>query len=96
MENIENNIETSEDAPIEIKKKKSQKDKNKNVEIKEFKDLENKFLLIRVGTPESPASSEMIKDIETKIVKLFEDNNINCVAFVTHHAVDIQIIEKNL
>ena len=94
MENIENNIESIEDAPIETKKKKSLK--IKNVEIREFKDLENKFLLVRVGTTEFPASSEQIKEIETKIVKLFEDNNINCVAFVTHHAIDIQIIEKNL
>jgi len=94
MENKEDIIETVEDTPIEIKKKKAPKDKN--VEIKEFKDIENKFLLVRVGTPEYPASSEQIKEIETKLVKLFEDNNINCVAFVTHHAVDIQIIEKNL
>jgi hypothetical protein len=94
MENKEDIVETVEDTPIEIKKKKHLKDKN--VEIKEFKDLENKFLLVRVGTPESPASSEQIKEIETKLVDLFEKNNINCLAFVTHHAIDIQIIEKNL
>ena len=76
-------------------KKVSKKASNKSVSIKKFKDLDGKFLLVRVGTKEEPASSAQINDIQTKLVELFEKNSVNCLTFVTHHAVDIDIIEKN-
>ena len=63
-------------------------------EIKEININDNdKFLHIRVGNNEKPASDDMIKDIEKKIIELFEEHNINCVAFVTHHAVEINMIK---
>lgn len=74
-------------------------DDNKEIEnkrkisIKKFKDLEGKFLLVKVGTPEEPANDSQIQKIQEKLEKLFEDNNINCLAFVTHHAIDMKIIE---
>ncbi len=64
------------------------------VAIQKFKDLEDKFLLVKVGTNDRPATDEDILDIETKLVALLEENNINCVAFVTHHAIEFEIIEK--
>jgi hypothetical protein len=75
---------------IENNKKK----KEKEIERIVFEDLEGKFLVIRVGTEEKPARTEDINDIETKLNKLLEDNKVNCIAFVTHHAVDIELIEK--
>ena len=71
------------------------KKKEAAVKINKFDDLEGKFLLVKVGTKDIPASDEQITDIQDQIVGLFEKNNINCVAFVTHHAVEISIIEKN-
>ena len=64
------------------------------VKIKTFKDLEGKFLLVKVGTPEIPAQKDQIQDVQKKLTQLLEENNINCIAFVTHHAVEMEIIEK--
>ena len=62
--------------------------------VKIIDDLEGKFLHIRVGGPSLPATDEQISDIQNNIIELFEKNNINCLAFVTHHAVTMDIIEK--
>ncbi len=37
-----------------------------------------------------------IKDIEAKLTGLLEDNDINCVAFVTHHAIEISILKESV
>ena len=79
------------------KKEKSQKKaikKTTPVKIKTFKDLEGKFLLVKVGSSDVPATDIQIKDVQEKLIELLEANNINCAAFVTHHAVDMEIIEK--
>ena len=76
------------------KKKVSKISKNKNLEIIKFNDLEGKFLLVKVGNPENPADTEQIQNIKKQIIELFEKNNINCLTLVTHHAVSIEIIEK--
>jgi len=65
-----------------------------NLMKKEVMSIEGKFVHIRVGTDSSPASDTMVKDIEDKIIELFEKHNISCATFVTHHAVDINIIES--
>ena len=83
---------------METEKKDIKKDnsaKGKRVKVTSFDDLEGKFLLVRVGNDNIPADDSQIKDVQTKLVKLFEENNIDCVAFVTHHYVDMKIIEKN-
>lgn len=64
------------------------------VRVQKIKDLEGKFLIVKVGTSDIPATDSQIKDVQDKLVNLFETNNINCVAFVTHHAVEVEIIEK--
>jgi hypothetical protein len=56
-------------------------------------DAEGKFLHIKVGTADNPASPGDIEEIEGKMVKLITKNNINCAVLVTHHAVEIKIIE---
>ena len=77
-------------------KNKSQKKAIKKtvVKVKTFKDLEGKFLLVKVGSSDIPATDIQIKDVQEKLIGLLEENNINCVAFVTHHAVNMEIIEK--
>jgi len=71
-----------------------EKEKKTSVKIKTFKDLEGKFLLVKVGTEDHPATDDQIKDVQDKLLMLLEANNIDCVAFVTHHAVNMEIIEK--
>lgn len=65
-----------------------------SVRVSKIEDLEGKFLLVRVGSPDQPATDSQIKDVQEQLVELLEMNNINCVAFVTHHAVEMEIIEK--
>lgn len=73
---------------------KSEKIKENQIENLLYLDVHGKFLHIKVGNREMPASDKMVKDIEDKIVKLLEDNGIDCVTFVTHHAVEIDIVES--
>lgn len=57
-----------------------------------FGDIEGKMVVIKVGTEENPASDNDIKNIEEKINELLNRFDVKCLAFVTHHAVDVQII----
>ena len=69
--------------------------KKKNIKINKFEDIENKFLLVKVGNEDSPATDDDIKNVQDKLIDLLERNKINCLIFVTHHRVNIEIIEKN-
>jgi len=66
-------------------------DLDKDVNIKNFDNLEGKFLLVRVGNDKKPATQEQIDNVESSLLGLFEKNNVNCLTFVTHHAVDVTI-----
>lgn len=77
-------------------KKTTAAKKGKVISITKFKDLEGKFLHVKVGNADRPATDDQIEDIQNKIVSLFEKNNVNCLTFVTHHAVDMEIIEKDI
>lgn len=92
MKKENNNI--NEDRLVEKKTKINKSTAVKLKKLKDLEDLEGKFLLVKVGTPEQPASDEQISDIQNKLIDLFEKNNINCVAFVTHHAVSMEIIDS--
>ena len=82
---------TIEDSSKKTKKKTTKK-AEKIVSFTKIDDLEGKFLHVRVGTDSLPASDDQIKDIQDKIIDLFDKNDINCVVFVTHHAVSMDII----
>jgi hypothetical protein len=69
--------------------------KGKTISITKFKDLEGKFLHVKVGNVDCPATDGKIESIQEKLIALFESNNVNCLTFVTHHAVDMEIIEKD-
>ncbi len=89
--------ENSKDSMVKNKSKKEvikKLDKNNKIKAYKFKDLEGKFLHIKVGTQSEPATDPQIKDVEKQIIDLFEKNNINCLTFVTHHAISMEIIEK--
>ena len=93
---IENKKTMDKDKPKKQGKKKTaiKKDSTpiQDVDIQTFPNLDGKFLLIKVGTDNRPAESEDIDQIEERLTTLFEENNVNCLAFVTHHAVEITII----
>lgn len=80
---------------IEDNSNKKQKKKiKKTINMKKFDDLEGKFLLVKVGNENRPASKEDIQEIQDNLINLFEINNVNCLAFVTHHAIEMEIVEK--
>jgi len=97
MENNNSDIFNNKSSRKTSKKtKNNQKKEEKEVTIEKTKfDLEGKFLLVKVGSPESPALPEQIKDIENTLVGLLEKNNINCAVFVTHHNVYVELIETS-
>jgi hypothetical protein len=89
-------VETNNESKVKEKdiKKRTAATKIKDVEKEispSISDLEGKFLLVKVGNKENPASNEDISDIEKKLIALFTKNNVNCLAFVTHHAVTIDM-----
>jgi hypothetical protein len=91
--NNENNKEAMQNTSKKTTKKTV---KSKNIEITKFDDLEGKFLHVKVGSSEFPASEEHINNIQNQIVDLLEKNNVNCLVFVTHHAVSMDIIERQI
>ena len=90
--NNEDNNEIMDTTKKTIVKKTN---KGKGISITKFKDLEGKFLHVRVGHENRPATVEDIESIQEQLVDLFEENNVNCLTFVTHHAVEMDIIEKD-
>jgi hypothetical protein len=91
MGNEENKVEIMEPSASTTKTAKQNRSK---VEVQKFPDIEGKFLLVRVGTEDRPASDQDIKDIEEKLNGLLSANDVNCLVFVTHHAVEVEVIEK--
>jgi len=79
--------------PKEIKEKpktiKSIK-KPKDVKAKKFV-IDGHFVHIKVGNELKPAEDKDILAVEEKITDIIKDNKINCIVFVTHHAVDIHV-----
>ncbi len=89
MDNENSNKETMKDTNKKTTKKVS---KTKKVDITPFKDLQGRFLHVRVGDNARPATDDDISSIEKQLADLFEENNVECLAFVTHHAVSIDIM----
>ena len=57
-----------------------------------YTGLEGKLVLVRVGDDKEEAKDEEIEVVEDKMRELIEGAGIKCLLFVTHHAVDIQVI----
>ena len=76
----------------EIKKKEMKK----KPRVVRFKEIEGKFLHVKVGSDARPAAASDIDHIKKQIIDLFEKNNVNCLTLVTHHAVTIDVIESQI
>jgi len=61
------------------------------IEIVKFKELEGRFLHVKVGDRDRPAEEGDIANVRDTLVGLFEKNNVNCLTFVSHHAVSINL-----
>ena len=80
--------ENSKEGKMESTSKKT----IKKVIASKIKHLEGRFFHVKVGNENTPATTEEINSIQDKLVELFEKNDVNCLAFVTHHAVSVEII----
>lgn len=89
----ENKINNSKKKTSNKSIEESIVDTNSKIKLVNIEDLEGKFLLVKVGTESNPATPEQISQVEKNLIKLFEENDINCVTYVTHHAVDMKIIK---
>lgn len=60
-------------------------------------ELDGKLIHIKVGdssfVEKNHELSNEIQKVENSIVDLIEQNSLNCYVFVTHYAVDINVIE---
>ncbi len=77
-----------------IKKKMAEKKEEPVIAIEKvlrFSSLEGRFLHVKVGDAHKPAEEKEIKEIREGLEKVFNANDINCIAFVSHHAVEITI-----
>lgn len=57
-----------------------------------FFNLQGRFVHVTVGNNERPATSDDIQDIQEKLENLAESNGIECLFFVTHHAVEVKFV----
>lgn len=80
-----------EDKGESIKEDDVDQDQSKETKIDTYA-LEGKFVLVRVGSEENQADDPDIEDVREELESLIEKNNINCLLFVTHHAVDVTLI----
>lgn len=69
-------------------------DKNKKIKkkIDIFSNLQGKFIQIKVGNNDRPSTDEEINELQNKFDKYMKENEIDCITFVTHHAVEIKVI----
>jgi len=73
---------------------KAEKTEKSGVSIKKPKkyDIEGKFIHIKVGDSINSASNEDITIISNMVDEIIKSKGIDCILFVTHHAVDIDVV----
>jgi hypothetical protein len=86
---MENEIEGMENTGDSVEKE-VKKSKKKDKDIASI--LEGRFIVIKVGNDQRPATDEDIEEIEKKFGELMKMDNINCSVFVTHHAIQVEVI----
>lgn len=87
-------IRDKEENKVDLEKKCCEDIVKTKIEKISCEDLENKFILVRVGNNDRPAVEAEMKEVKEELDRIFDENGINCLLFVTHHAISIDIIEK--
>lgn len=59
-----------------------------------FDNLKGRFIIVKVGSRERPATNDDIKDIQKNLDNLFQEAGVSdkCILFVTHSDIEINII----
>ena len=83
-------IEEVEESPIKVVDSRLL-DSDKNVKTL-FPTLEGRMLVVKVGNEELLADDEVITKVEIKLNELLESFGVNCLLFVTHHFVNVEIL----
>lgn len=91
--NNDKNVE-KENKDIDIDIDISKKDKDINVKELpvNINSLDGKIILVNVGTSSEPATNDDIENVKERFEKLLKDHDINCLVYVTHHAVNMKIV----
>jgi len=89
---IKENKEQNEE--VEIIEETEVKEIKKEIPQKNFvyTTLEGRFIHVKVGDANLPANDEEVKKIQADFNKFINDNNIDCLVYVSHHAVKIEVI----
>lgn len=64
-------------------------------EQKLFGELDGKFIHVRVGHPQwdAAATQAEMRRVESKLIELFTEHDVNCMVLVTSYGVDITLVE---
>ena len=54
--------------------------------------IQNKFILVQVGTQEKPADDDEIKEIRKDLESFINENDVNCLIYVTSHRVNMKVL----
>jgi len=85
-----NDVKKEEEKPIKVVDSRLL---NNDENIKTlFPTLEGRMLVVKVGNNEYVADDEVITKVETKLNELMETFGVNCLLFVTHHFVNVEIL----
>lgn len=84
---IDKDIDSSNEELLKTKKAKK-KETSKDI----FASLQGRFIHIKVGNYDRPATDADIEEIKNKFEEIMKTDNIDCAVFVTHHAVEICVI----
>jgi len=65
--------------------------------LTQFLDLEGKLLLVRVNTEglDINQADQEINKVATQLEELLERHGVQCMALVTHHLVDMHLVESS-
>ena len=72
-------VEDMNTTPKKTEKKKTAKAVSaaSKVKLQKLKDIEGKFLLVKVGTSEQPATEDHINDVRDKLVEATDEKQDN-------------------
>ena len=83
-------VKDVEESPVEVVDSRLL-DNDKNVKTL-FPTLEGRMLVVKVGNEGLVVDDDVIMKVETKLNDLLETFGVNCLLFVTHHFINVEIL----
>ena len=87
---IDNKLKRQNIKHMELAYQEKLEKMKKDIEVKAF-NITGSFLHVKVGNQERPADKTDIEAVEKSLNEIFAANNVGCIAFVSHHAVEISV-----